>query len=43
MPEMRKEMIGMCNKGKIDVLGMNETHLKGCGVVDGRDEDEGGL
>ncbi len=25
------------------VLGMSETHLRGCGVVDGRDEDEGGL
>ncbi len=25
------------------MLGMSETHLKGCGVVDGRDEDERGL
>ncbi len=23
------------------MLGMSETHLKGCGVVDGRDEDVG--
>ncbi len=41
--EKRKEVIGMCRKGKIDELGISETHLKGCGVVDGRDEDEGGL
>ena len=41
--EKRKEVIDMWEKGKIDVLGMSETHLKGCGVVDGGDEDEGGL
>ncbi len=32
-----------CSRGKIDVLGMSETHLKGCGVAVGRDEDEGRL
>ncbi len=40
--EKRKEVIGMCEKGKIDVLQMSETYLKGRGMVDGRDEDEGG-
>ncbi len=27
----------------MDVLGVSETHLKGCGMRDGRDEDEVGL
>ncbi len=40
--EKKEEVIGMCEERQIDVLRMSETHLKGCGVVDGRDEDEGG-
>ncbi len=41
--EKRKEVIDMCGRGKIDVLGLSETHLRGSGMLDGRDEDEGGL
>ncbi len=40
--EKRKEVIGMCEERRIDVSGMSETHLRGYGVVDGRDETEGG-
>ncbi len=32
----------MFEREEIDVLGMSEIHLKGCGVTDGRDEDEEG-
>ncbi len=43
MAGKRKEVVDMVEKGRIDVLGVSETHLKGCGMKDGRDEDEGGL
>ncbi len=39
----RKEVVDMVEKGRIDALGVSEIHLKGCGMKDGRDEDEGGL
>ncbi len=38
----QKEVVDMVEKGRIDVLGVSETHLRGCGMKDGRDEDEGG-
>ncbi len=39
----RRETVDMFERGGIDVLGVSETHLKGCGMKDGREEDEGGL
>ncbi len=38
--ENRKEVVDMFKRGKINILGMSETHLEECGVTDGRDEDE---
>ncbi len=38
----RREIVEMFERGRIDVLGVSETHLKGCGMRDGREEDEGG-
>ncbi len=43
MTEERGEIVNMFERGRIDVLGVSETHLKGCGMKDGREEDEGGL
>ncbi len=39
----RKEVVDIFERGRTDVLGVIETHLKGCGVKGGRDEDEEGL
>ena len=30
----RKEVLADMRKGKLDVLGVQETHMKGCGVMD---------
>ncbi len=38
-----REIVEMFERGRIDVLGVSETDLKGCGMKDGRQEDEGGL
>ncbi len=43
MTGKRKEVVDIFERGRIDVLGMSEIHLKGCGMKDGRDEDERGL
>ncbi len=39
----RREIVEMFERGRIDALGVSETHMKGCGMKDGREEDEGGL
>ncbi len=35
----RREIVDMFERGRIDVLGVSETHLKGCGMKDGREEE----